>query len=55
MKSVVDGERFGRYSFIGLLALTPLYSYDTRINADQSGQGRQSYRNPRKQPAQFHR
>ncbi|MBC7489591.1 MAG: anthranilate synthase component I [Glaciimonas sp.] len=31
LESVVGGERFGRYSFIGLPASTLLRSYDTRI------------------------
>jgi anthranilate synthase component 1 len=37
LESVVGGERFGRYSFIGLPASTLLRSYGRRIEVDRDG------------------
>src|SRR6478736_3892056 len=37
LESVVGGERFGRYSFIGLPATTVLRSYGTRVEVVKNG------------------
>jgi len=51
LESVVGGERFGRYSFIGLPANTLMRSFGTH----RSRQKRHRHRNQGRQSARFHR